>query len=179
MKQKIRNKMLELRKNMDDSDKTRQEESLYCQLFSHEKWKQSERIAVTISVGNELNTYPIIYQAWKQNKEVAAPVVNKLTKQLEFYLFHSFDQCRKASYGLLEPVPASTQFCGSDNLGLIVTPGLAFDKKGYRVGYGGGYYDKLLAGTDSYSVSLSYDFQLLETVPIERFDEPVCEVFTS
>ncbi|SDN41879.1 5-formyltetrahydrofolate cyclo-ligase [Alkalicoccus daliensis] len=178
MKTQIRQKMLSYRKNTEIYDKKDQEQLLYKQLFEHEAWKHADVIAVTISVGDELDTYPIIQKAWKEGKTVAAPVVNKNTRQLDFYSFTDFSECRKASFGLIEPDPSKTGFCAADMLELIITPGLAFNKEGYRIGYGGGYYDKLLSRTSGYSISLCFDFQLVEHIPVETFDQPVNEILT-
>lgn len=176
MKQEMRRKMLALRKALGEEEKKLQEEKLYQKLFRHSKWKQAETIGITISVNRELNTYPVIYKAWEDNKKVAAPVVNYETKQLDFYYFGSFKECRSAAFGLIEPVSASDMFCPAEQLDLIITPGLAFDKEGYRIGYGGGFFDKLLERTDSYALSMSFDFQLMDGLPTESFDQPVHEL---
>jgi 5-formyltetrahydrofolate cyclo-ligase len=67
----------------------------------------------------------------------------------------------------MEPVP----YKRVSKIDLLVVPGIAFDKKGYRLGYGKGYYDRLLSGKRTFSIGLAYSFQLLENLPHDRYDK--------
>ena len=76
-----------------------------------------------------------------------------------FIKINSLENLVTSSYGILEPVGDKSNF-NVDNLGLIVMPGLAFDKQGNRLGYGGGYYDKFLSKNkiDTKEIALAYEF---------------------
>ncbi|RYL91617.1 5-formyltetrahydrofolate cyclo-ligase [Sporolactobacillus sp. THM7-4] len=147
-------------------------------LFSEEEWLTAKTVAVTLSVGREIETRPIIKRAWAQGKQVAVPKCNPKTKQLTFYRLDSFDQLEKSFYGLMEPNPDKTCPLESSELDLIIVPGVAFDPRGYRIGYGGGYYDRFLSGNHGKTVSLLLNCQMIERVPEESFDQRVTKLIT-
>lgn len=96
-----------------------------------------------------------------------------------FIKINSLENLVTSSYGILEPVGDKSNF-NVDNLGLIVMPGLAFDKQGNRLGYGGGYYDKFLSSNkiDNKKIALAYDFQVLDKVPSEKHDIKIDSIIT-
>lgn len=153
---------------MQEQAKTVQEK-----LFTSELWKKANTIGITISVGNELDTFSIIKQAWEENKRISAPRCNPENKQLIFYEISSFEDLEDSFYGLKEPVPTQTLKMDPVDMELLLVPGLVFDEEGYRIGYGGGYYDRFLEGREMKTCSLCYDFQLVRNLPHDSFDIPV------
>ena len=72
------------------------------------------------------------------------------------------------------PEPLADEPVADDETALVLMPGLAFDREGHRMGYGGGYYDKFLAAEPNHpTVALCFDFQIVEHIPTEEFDIPV------
>ncbi|WP_088035749.1 5-formyltetrahydrofolate cyclo-ligase [Evansella clarkii] len=153
---------------MKEQSKTVQEK-----LFTSELWKKADVVGTTISVGNELDTCSIIKQAWEENKRIAAPKCFPENRQLIFYEFSSFEDLEESFYGLKEPIPSKTLKITPEEMELLLVPGLVFDEEGYRIGYGGGYYDRFLEGRDIKTCSLCYDFQLVRKLPHDSFDIPV------
>jgi len=80
----------------------------------------------------------------------------------------------KGRFGIMEPLP----YGSVDRIDLLVVPGIAFDRKGYRLGYGKGYYDKFLAKKDVFSIGLAYFFQLVESLPKGKYDMKLDSVAT-
>lgn len=137
-------------------------------------WKHARTIAITISQGFEWDTKPIIEAAWAEGKRVCVPKCEPKEKKLAFHSFTSYDQLEVVYYNLLEPKPDETEVFEKNSIDLIIVPGLLFDKRGYRVGFGGGFYDRYLAGYKNRTVSLvSEEIQLVDEVPNESFDIPV------
>ncbi|WP_428569470.1 MAG: 5-formyltetrahydrofolate cyclo-ligase [Solidesulfovibrio sp. DCME] len=91
------------------------------------------------------------------------------------------DDLAPGSYGILEPRPDACRPAEAFSPGAILVPGLAFDPSGARLGYGGGYYDRLLsqpAAAGAFVVGLAYDFQIVPRLPREAWDKPVDAVVT-
>ncbi|WP_078552829.1 5-formyltetrahydrofolate cyclo-ligase [Bacillus alkalicellulosilyticus] len=147
------------------------------QVMSLSSWRKAQTVAITISRGTEIHTYPIIMEAWKQGKTIAVPKTYPKTKKMEFLLIDSFKQLKPTYFSLLEPVercPLITK----DKLDLVVVPGLAFERSGYRLGFGGGYYDRYLQDYNGDTISMAFEEQLVATVFPEQYDIPVSTIVT-
>ncbi len=172
-KRSIRISIKEKLQKLSKEERLSQESTLYPLLFEMTEWKKADVTACTISVGNELNTYPIFIQAWKEGKKIAAPVVKGSTKELDFYIVNKMEDCREAGFGLIEPDPSKCEYVSPENIDLVITPGLAFDTEGFRIGYGGGFFDRFLQGLSVSTVSIVFQEQIIENIPREPFDVPV------
>jgi 5-formyltetrahydrofolate cyclo-ligase len=92
---------------------------------------------------------------------------------MQFYEISSFDQLEIVYMQLHEPNPNKTNKVESENISYLIVPGVVFDLSGFRIGYGGGYYDRFLSNYDGPTISIAFDEQLIEIVPSENFDVPV------
>lgn len=177
-KESIRKTILAGLSDLDQSERKEIEQSFHEQLFNSDVWKKSDSIGVTISQGSEWDTVSIIEQAWKENKKVSVPKSIHKTRELHFYEIDHFNQVEKGYYDLQEPIPEKTTFTEPNDMELLIVPGLAFNKQGYRVGFGGGYYDRFLANFSNERVSLVYTKQFMDDIPVEEFDLPVDHIIT-
>ncbi|KIL45993.1 5-formyltetrahydrofolate cyclo-ligase [Jeotgalibacillus campisalis] len=141
-------------------------------LFRTNVWKQSQSIGVTISRTPEIDTYSIIKRAWLEGKKVSVPKCKPADRSMIFYRIESFNDVEPSFYGLLEPVETLNRTKSSE-IDLMIVPGLAYTKTGYRLGYGGGYYDRYLPNYGGVTLSLCFDEQLVEDLPVENHDQPV------
>lgn len=178
IKEKLRQSAVKELSLHNKSRRAQELKEIYKRLFQLEAWKKSETIAVTVSVGNELDTMPIIEQAWKQGKRIAVPRCIPSKKQLEFYYLEDVNQLEESYYGLLEPNTYKCRRSEIEEIELMIVPGLVFDRKGYRIGHGGGYYDRLLTAHSFQTVSICFDFQLVEGIFNENHDIPVDKIIT-
>lgn len=147
-------------------------------LFSTPEWKNAKTIGITISIGNEIDTYKIIEKAWEVGKRVAVPKCIVETYQLDFYVITNFNQLEKGYFNLYEPVPERTQLVNFQEFDLLIVPGLAFSHNGFRLGQGGGYYDRILKDFQGNTLSLAFDKQLIDTLPVEKHDCKVDAIIT-
>ena len=107
---------------------------------------QAKTIACYIANDGEIDPKAIIDYCWQQGKCVLLPVLHPFSKgNLLFVKYHPNSPTRKNCYGIKEPVVTSTNLCILANIELILTPLVAFDAEGNRLGMGGGYYDRSLA----------------------------------
>lgn len=177
-KVKLREKTITYLRELSQEQRENIEEEILENLTRQTYWKQANIIGITISQDIEWNTYPIIENAWKKGKRVAVPKCIPQTKELHFYEITSFDQLETAHFSLKEPIIEQTEKVHLEKIDLLVVPGLLFDKKGYRIGFGGGYYDRLLTKYNNNTVSLLSSKQLISRVPRESFDLPVNHLIT-
>jgi 5-formyltetrahydrofolate cyclo-ligase len=137
-------------------------------------------VALYVSRGDEVDTAPLIRKLLETKGVFAAPrVIGE--GQLEFHLAREFPQgFSPGRYGILEPDPAiRSETIDIAECGVVFVPGVAFDRKGNRIGYGKGYYDRALQRSmSSLSIGLAYSFQVLERVPSEAHDVPIKMLIT-
>ncbi|MFB5662055.1 5-formyltetrahydrofolate cyclo-ligase [Alteribacillus sp. HJP-4] len=150
---------------------------LYDYLFEWPCWKDAETVAVTMSTQNEVNTKPIIEKGWLLNKKMLIPRADLPNRQLHFYEITSFDQTQEEFAGIFEPDPDKTIFRQGTEADLIIVPGLAFNQEKYRLGFGGGYYDRFLPETNAVTCGLALHFQICR-LPLEAHDVPLNAIIT-
>lgn len=172
-KKDIRETIIAQLKEMSSEEFEKQCQLLANQLFSTEEWKKATTIGITIAHAHEINTIPIIEQAWKEGKRVAVPRCIPSEKRMDFRYLEHLNQLEKSHYDLLEPLVDETEAASPEEIDYLIVPGVAFDASGYRIGYGGGYYDRYLQAYKGATVSLLFTNQLLKQIPIEEYDVPV------
>lgn len=176
-KEDIRREILKQLAQLPKETRRQYNEALVKKVITSEVWKEANRVAVTLSRSPELETELMIQAAWDAGKKVAIPYSGP-NRKLSFYDYHAETELETSSFGLLEPKDR-TQPIDKDDLDLIVVPGLAYSEQGYRVGFGGGYYDRFLADYKGNTIALLYPFQLKPSLAavVESFDIPIQKLF--
>lgn len=170
-KELLREKYIVFRNNLSE-DKVKEVSSRITNMFfSLEAIKEKQNFLLYHSFGNEIITYDIINVILRENKNVYLPYISN--KKIEISQIYSKKELKSGAFGIMEPL--DRQDINVNKMDVLVVPGLLFDRKGYRIGYGGGYYDRLLAGIDSHilTIGLAYDDFLQESLPIDKYDIPV------
>lgn len=135
-----------------------------------EAYRQASAIYGYLPYNQEVRTVPMLEQALRDGKRVAVPKV--FGDEMRFIWMTDLTQVEKGYSGIPEPIEDGPE--ADDENALVLMPGLAFDPRGHRIGYGGGFYDKFLAREPEHpTVALCYDFQMLEQLDTEEFDIPV------
>ena len=125
---------------------------------------------------NEVDTHEMIRLLLKHKKRVVVPIADKATKQMKHSELLSLSELVGGAYGILEP-----RMCRPvpiEDLQVIIVPALAVDKKGNRLGFGAGFYDRFLHDVQLPVIALAYDFQVVSEVPKEVTDVPVSFIVT-
>ncbi|WP_338777134.1 5-formyltetrahydrofolate cyclo-ligase [Metabacillus sp. FJAT-52054] len=177
-KTNLREQMKIQLQKMDDVQYHKYSQLIEQQFLLSPLWKKAGTIGLTISQNREPNTRSIIEKGWKEGKRMAVPKCFPLKKEMEFRVITSFNQLETVYYGLQEPIPSKTDPVEKCDVDVMVVPGLCFDSRGYRIGYGGGYYDRYLHNFTGDTVSLAFSCQVLPFVPSEIFDVPVKRIIT-
>ncbi|UOQ42516.1 5-formyltetrahydrofolate cyclo-ligase [Halobacillus salinarum] len=165
-------------RKLEDHHKRQLSFQMMHRLFKSSLWENSQVIGITVARGDEWPTVPIIEKAWQENKEVAVPKCVPKEKHMEFYKITDLDQLEIVYFGLREPNPAKSVYTDKNEIDLLIVPGLFFNESGYRIGFGGGYYDRYLADFQGITVSLAAEHQIETEIPVEPFDIPVQYICT-
>ncbi|MCB5956057.1 5-formyltetrahydrofolate cyclo-ligase [Enterococcus sp. CWB-B31] len=153
--------------------KKNKEQLIREQLFSDQLWIAAQTIGVVKSMPFEFNTLPVIEQAWSEGKKVAVPKTEK--KGLFFHSIHTESTFVKSSFGVEEP--AEHAVISLAEIDLLIVPGVVFTTDGLRIGFGGGYYDRILEQYSGASCSLVFSEQIQEGWQAESFDQRVDKLF--
>lgn len=140
--------------------------------FVLENFTESNMILLYASFRSEVDTEGIIRKAIEMGKKVLLPRVNLGETRLDLYEISSPDDLSPGYMGIPEPDAKEENLRGIEDVGVAVLPGAAFDSNGSRLGYGKGYYDRLLSesGARPVLVALAYEEQILENIPSEAHD---------
>ena len=151
-------------------------------------WQASRRVALYVSVKGEAGTEYLLAEAMRSGRELFLPRCRARGEEgwpgvMDFIQCSRLETLVPSAFGIPEPeLTSECRILAGEELfmpdTLIVVPALAFDSRGFRLGYGGGYYDRLLASSSCPSVGLAFDEFLLDELPHEAWDRPVQAVCT-
>lgn len=142
-------------------------------LLNSEIFGNAELVLCYASLKDEVETDYIIEQTLKIGKIVAVPKCTDNNGNMEFYRINSIDDTKIGLFGVREPDTNICKLVESFDKSILIVPGLAFDKKGYRLGYGKGYYDRFLEKYTSNSIGLCYNALVVDKIPNDDYDRKV------
>lgn len=177
-KSTLRKITLQVLNNLDLLEHQQKSDKIHKKLLVEESIKKAQVIGITLSSFPEVDTWGLIEELWKRGKRVVVPKCEPLTRGMTFYEIESFGQLEVVYMKLNEPIPNVTKKIEALLIGVLIVPGIVFNKKGYRIGFGGGYYDRFLSGYDGITIALAFNNQIVEEVPVERYDLPVDYILT-
>ena len=174
MKAELRKKILQEMKTLSQEQKQAMDRALTERFLQHPFYQEVKTIATYLSFPHEFQTQELIKRMLKDGKKVLIPKTYPKGR-MEFVVYDP-KQLAKTSFGLLEP-QGDLEVVEPSQIDLIHVPGLAFTREGYRIGYGGGYYDRYLEHFAGHTMSTIYPCQVQE-FNSENHDIPVQEVLT-
>lgn len=144
-KNALRSKHRQIRTDMPEAVKRSRDERILSRLLSLPVYKRCDTLLTYVSTAIEVDTEGLIGQALKDGKRVAVPRCVKGTRDMVFYVIKSLDDLEKGSFSVMEPIPKRCAKLKKFDGALCIIPALAYDRYGYRLGYGKGYYDRFLS----------------------------------
>lgn len=177
-KAELRKEIRKRLKEMTQAEYKNRSQEIHKNLFATNAWKEAKTIGLTISIFPEVDTYGIIEEAWRTGKRVAAAKCIPETRALRFYIITDFAQLEKGYFGLYEPVVQKTEELAKADIDLLLVPGIGFTKNGFRLGVGGGYYDRYLEDFHGHTLSICFQEQLVAELPLEPHDRPIQQIVT-
>jgi 5-formyltetrahydrofolate cyclo-ligase len=130
------------------------------------------------ALDGEVETRDLVARALRSGKRVLCPRAERAPRRLEHYEIRSLDDLERTALGLSEPDPVRATRADPAEAGVVIVPGIAFDRAGWRIGYGAGFYDRFLATCEAATVGLAYSFQVRDALPHEAHDVAVDVVVT-
>ena len=180
-KESIRRKIIDKRKTIGDIEIEQKSLAIGQRLLEFDALKKSNVILCFLSLPYEVQTDLIIRKIINLGKKVLVPLGGSNSKDLQLARIPTFDMdFVVGQHGIREPSPKSREIVSCALVDFVMVPGLAFDCYGNRVGYGSGYYDRLLnvLSRDAVTTGVGYDFQVLSLVPHSNMDRSVQFVMT-
>lgn len=171
-KLEIRKKIKRLRMILSEEDKRAASESVFAILENSAAFMMADKILMYHSLPDELPTHEFL-DKWCGRKQFYLPRVNGVNLDI---LPYDKSRLELGSFQIEEP--SGDDCCDADDIELIIVPAVAYDKKGNRLGRGKGFYDRLLSSTKATKIGVGYDFQLLDSLPVEEHDVPMDMVIT-
>lgn len=165
--------MINTLKQMSEETYKARSRKILDRLISSEVLQGAQTIACTMSNFPEVETRDLIRYLWKNQKTIVVPKCDVKSKKMYFYAIDSFEQLEVVYAGIEEPIPEVTQLVDEAAIDVVVVPGVLFNAQGYRIGFGGGYYDRFLANYSGKTVSLAFQEQIMDEIPLEGHDLPV------
>ncbi|MCX8198005.1 MAG: phosphoribosylglycinamide formyltransferase [Candidatus Micrarchaeota archaeon] len=178
MKEKLRNQMLSLRERHHSSGGHVHCIAIMDRFLRLPEFISAKCVLLYASKGSEVHTDGIIQSALSLGKKVGLPVTIKEKKELEIYELKSIEELSEGAFGILEPPRAADRRIMPSQVDLAVVPGISFDRRGHRIGYGMGYYDSLLSKMKAVKVGLAYQMQIVRQIPNEPHDIAVDLIVT-
>jgi len=179
-KDEIRKSVRETRKSLTAAEVREKSEAIKKKLFLMPEFRDAKTVCFYVSFRNEVDTHEMLVEAKHLDKKVALPYTNPETNRLELYEMTIFDELKENALGILEPVPQKENLILEETVDLFIVPGVAFDKYNHRVGYGKGFYDKLLvrARKGAETIGLAFGCQMVDEIPVGDHDVPLSRILT-
>ena len=175
----IRRRLMAERRALEPSDRDAWTEAIAARLERLAAWRDARVVHAYVgAIEGEVATREIVRRALAAGRRVVCPRVAWDPPRLESYAIRSLDELVEGRRGRWEPDPAHAEPVPDAALGLVVVPGLAFDRRGWRVGFGAGLYDRFLSRVDAPTVALAFSLQILDRLPVEPHDVPVDWIVT-
>ena len=176
-KQALRRALRAQRKAIDPQDKQAWDAAICRAIITHPGFQQTQAILGFVPIGTEPNIKPALEEALRLGKALYLPCCDAATSEMTFRRVQSLSELVPGAHGIPEP-PRSNCQLSIVNCQLCIVPGLAFDASGFRLGYGGGYYDRFLASFKGNTLGVCYAIMRQAALPRETHDLAVDFVIT-
>lgn len=168
IKLQLRKSILNKRSALKKSFVKQQSQTIRGELLAELKKLAPTNVLVYLSFDNEVETFGLVSGIMDNQINVFVPRYFEDTGDWRLVKLENLDDLEKGPFGI--PQPKSSEAVTSDSVDVAIIPGVAFDKKGVRLGYGKGIFDKLLAKSTAFKIGAAYDFQIVEKLPREKHD---------
>lgn len=170
LKSNIRKDYLEKRNKLKENEILNLSAIICEKILNTDLYKKADSVFTYVNMGSEVQTINIINKSIRDKKTIAVPLI--ISKHdMVFIKIDSVYGLVKNKFGIYEPVFDKDKIVKADNKSLIVVPGVVFSENRYRIGYGGGYYDKYLSeNVYMKAIGAAYNMQIEKNLPIDEHD---------
>lgn len=171
-KKALRRDLRKKRRAIDPTQKTELDSVLVLHTLQTKEFRKSKLLLLYAPLSDEPNLLPLAEEAFRAGKQVAFPISHTESHTLSFHTVTSLSELCEGTYGIFEPPVSAPQITDTKNA-LCIVPALAFDQGGFRLGYGGGYYDRFLSEFQGTAIGLCYHELLQHQLPRGSYDRAV------
>jgi 5-formyltetrahydrofolate cyclo-ligase len=176
MKEKIRKEFLAKRDRLTQKEIEKKSALIKERILLLPEFIQAKRILTYFEKGSEVRTSTLITHMLKESKEVILPITVPKEKRLLLSRIMSLEELQKGPFGIFEPT--IMRMVPLDSIELAILPGIVFDLQGNRIGYGGGYFDRLLRELSATFIGLAYEIQIAHSLPHSEEDVRMDKIVT-
>ena len=170
-KDSIREQYRDLRRQINAEEKFRRDNEICKAAESLMSYKYAEYVLLYAPEDEEIDIYPIAEMSLKKGKKICFPRCDKKNHTMEYHVVESLDELKPDTYGICEPPETNPKYDPDSTAAAVCfVPGLVYDRYGYRLGYGKGFYDRYLSRFSGCSIGVVYSDFVLEEVPRGRYD---------
>ena len=175
MKASLRRQIAEARDDLTPEERRIKSREIEDRLFRLPEFLEASFILFFASFRSEVETPPMIRRALDDGRRVALPKVKG--NELALFEIREYEKdVSPGAWGIPEPLE---KICAAiDDVDIVIVPGLAFDERGHRLGYGAGFYDRLLASFSKMTAALAFEIQIVKHIPAVEHDVPVKKIVT-
>lgn len=176
----LRAAFLARRRTVSAKDAARRCGLIHDQVRALPGWKDLNTVLVYLPLPGEVDTWPLVHELWARGARTVAPCCRDCAGEMDFFEFQTIQDLSPGRFGILEPDRQACPQRSPEDIDAVLVPALAFDRDGFRLGFGGGYYDRLLSRLDQDvpTIGLGFDLQLVDALPRETHDQPVRVICT-
>lgn len=168
---KIREKYKKLRRDIEGERKVEFDSKICERFLNCVSYRYCDTVLMYSPVRDEINVDAIARAALKDGKRVAYPRCIPGTNKMNFYFVNSLDELQKGTFGIPEPPETNEKYNKKDaNTAICLVPAVVYDKSGYRLGYGKGYYDRYLGNFNGSVIGVIYKKLITDSLPRGKFD---------
>lgn len=178
MKEALRKLILQKRRALPIKQKKFFDKKIRNRLFQLKVFKEAKTVFLYVSKEDEVDTHEILNGLLKQNKKAVVPKIHTKLPHLHLVHLDEIKNLKRGKFGILEPKSPHPRV-KPDEIDVAIIPGVAFDKTGHRIGYGKGYFDRILHKIKTPKIGLAYDFQMVDKIQTHIYDMPVSIIITN
>lgn len=171
-KKALRREFLRIRKEAAISFSGEQNSLILHHLLQIPQFSHAKTIMLYVSKPDEIDTLPLFLHLLNEGKKAVLPRTSMEERAITPYFVKARGELEPSSFGVMEPC-LECKICPTSQIGAIIIPGVAFDIKCNRLGYGLGFYDRFLKGAKCIKIGLCMDVQITPSLPIEGHDVPM------
>ena len=172
-KTKLRESYIEKRRNLTVEEKTDLDNQVCKKVISSNTYKNADIVLAYMPKEDELDITYVLEKTLSDGKRLALPNCDPETRDMDFYFVKDLSELEKGHYNILEPSENNELYTDEkfikENV-ICIVPAIVYDRKGFRIGYGGGYYDRYLSTFKGLKVGVAYFDHIINEVPKGKFD---------
>lgn len=178
-KSEIRRRLIAMRNAISREEMEEKSRVIQKRLAQLDEIRSASTLMTYLSFGSEVLTDDLILWCWGEGKRVCVPFCRPESRGLTACRIDDFDELETGHYGIREPNEGLIRPVEGGEIEAILVPAVAFDRRGYRVGYGGGYYDRFLPlAPRAAKIGVAFASQMIGEVPVGAYDLPVDRIVT-